>query len=146
MASEDCATEKQVKRLYAVLHSLGWDPKEFKKERNFASYERLTRQQCSDLITELEDLEAGLSGDKDTDKQKAFTERQPLAQPINNDDLVHDEMQAISNIMRLAIRHAVRITADEVNGKIDNQGLAGLTKDVAICMFRQKMKEEEERA
>ena len=145
MASEDCATEKQVKRLYAVLHSLGWDPKEFKKERNFASYERLTRQQCSDLITELEDLEAGLSG-KETDKPKAFTERQPLAQPTANDDLVHDEMQAISHVMRLAIRHAVRITADEVNGKIDNQGLAGLTKDVAICMFRQKMKEKEERA
>jgi hypothetical protein len=140
MASEDCATEKQVKRLYAVLHSLGWDPKEFKKERNFASYERLTRQQCSDLITELEDLEAELSG-KDTDKQKGFTERQPPAQPTTSD--VPDEMQAISNVMRLAIRHAVRITADEVNGKIDNQGLAGLTKDVAICMFRQKMREEE---
>ena len=142
MASEDCATEKQVKRLYAVLHSLSWDPKEFKKERNFASYERLTRQQCSDLITELEDLEAGLSGDKDTDKPKAFTERQPLTQPITGGD-VDDEMQTISDIMRLAIRHAVRITADEVNGKIDNQGLAGLTKDVAICMFRQKMKEVE---
>ena len=141
MASEDCATEKQVKRLYAVLHSLGWDPKEFKKERNFASYERLTRQQCSDLITELEDLEAELAGGKDTDKQKAFTERQPPAQPTANDD--RDEMQAISHVMRLAIRHAVRITADEVNGKIDNQGLAGLTKDVAICMFRQKMKEVE---
>jgi hypothetical protein len=141
MASEDCATEKQVKRLYAVLHSLGWDPKEFKKERNFASYERLTRQQCSELITELEDLEAELTGGKDTDKPKAFTERQPLVQPTANDDT--DEMQAISNVMRLAVRHAVRITADEVNGKIDNQGLAGLTKDVAICMFRQKMKEEE---
>jgi hypothetical protein len=140
MASEDCATEKQVKRLYAVLHSLGWDPKEFKKERNFASYERLTRQQCSDLITELEDLEAELSG-KDTGKQKAFTERQPPAQPTANDD--QDEMHEIAAIMRLAIRHAVRITADEVNGKIDNQGLAGLTKDVAICMFRQKMREEE---
>ena len=142
MASEDCATEKQVKRLYAVLHSLGWDPKEFKKERNFASYERLTRQQCSDLITELEDLEAELTEGKDTDKQKPFTERQPPAQPTGNEDHP-DELQAISNIMRLAIRHAVRITADEVNGKIDNQGLAGLTKDVAICMFRQKMKEEE---
>jgi hypothetical protein len=141
MASEDCATEKQVKRLYAVLHSLGWDPKEFKKERNFASYERLTRQQCSDLITELEDLEAELTEGKDTDTQKAFTERQPPAQPITSD--VHDEMQAIATVMRLAIRHAVRITADEVNGKIDNQGLAGLTKDVAICMFRQKMREEE---
>jgi len=141
MASEDCATEKQVKRLYAVLHSLGWDPKEFKKERNFASYERLTRQQCSDLITELEDLEAELTEGKDTDTQKAFTERQPPTQPITSD--VHDEMQAIATVMRLAIRHAVRITADEVNGKIDNQGLAGLTKDVAICMFRQKMREEE---
>lgn len=39
MASEDEATEAQIKRLYAVLHSRGIDPKQFKKDRNIASYQ-----------------------------------------------------------------------------------------------------------
>ena len=58
MASEDYATEGQIKRLYAVLHSVGLDPKQWKKDQNIASYAKLTRAQCSGYIDEVEKLEA----------------------------------------------------------------------------------------
>ena len=58
MASEDYATEGQIKRLYAVLHSVGLDPKQWKKDQNIASYAKLTRAQCSAYIDEVEALEA----------------------------------------------------------------------------------------
>ena len=58
MASEDFATEGQIKRLYAVLHSVGLDPKQWKKDQNIASYAKLTRAQCSAYIDEVEAIEA----------------------------------------------------------------------------------------
>jgi hypothetical protein len=58
MASEDFATEGQIKRLYAVLHSVGLDPAQWKKDQNIASYAKLTRAQCSAYIDEVEALEA----------------------------------------------------------------------------------------
>jgi hypothetical protein len=58
MAREDFATEGQIKRLYAVLHSVGIDPKQWKKDANIASYAKLTRAQCSAYIDEAEAFEA----------------------------------------------------------------------------------------
>ena len=58
MAAEDAATEAQIKHLYGVIHGLGMDPKEWKKNSNIASFAKLTRKQCSDYITELEEMEA----------------------------------------------------------------------------------------
>ena len=58
MASEDNATEAQIKHLYGVIHGLGMDPKEWKKNSNISSFAKLTRKQCSDYITELEEMEA----------------------------------------------------------------------------------------
>ena len=58
MASEDYATEGQIKRLYAVLHSIGIDPKQWKKDKNIASYAKLTRAQCSAFIDDAEAIEA----------------------------------------------------------------------------------------
>ena len=64
MASEDKATEGQIKRLYAVLHSVGLDPTQWKKDQNIASYAKLTRAQCSAYIDEVEALEAEQKGEK----------------------------------------------------------------------------------
>lgn len=69
MASEDFATEGQIKRLYAVLHSIGRDPKNWKKDKNIASYAKLTRGQCSTYIDEAEAIEA---------EQKGETKQVPL--------------------------------------------------------------------
>ena len=62
MASEDYATEGQIKRLYAVLHSIGIDPKQWKKDKNIASYSKLTRAQCSAFIDDAEAIEAQQKG------------------------------------------------------------------------------------
>ena len=62
MASEDFATERQIKRLHAVLHSVGLDPTQWKKDQNIASYAKLTRAQCSGYIDEAEALEAEQKG------------------------------------------------------------------------------------
>lgn len=52
MAVEDLATERQIRKLYAVLHNHGIDPREFKTQRNIASYSKLTVSECSALIDE----------------------------------------------------------------------------------------------
>ncbi len=78
MASEDNATEAQIKRLYAVLHSVGLDPKQWKKDQNIAAYSKLTRAQCSAYIDEAEVFEAeqkaeGAQGHIDeTEKRQGF--------------------------------------------------------------------------
>ena len=74
MASEDKATEGQIKRLYAVLHSIGVDPAQWKKDQNIASYAKLTRAQCSAYIDEAEALEA-----EQKDKQHAQRRSTELA-------------------------------------------------------------------
>ncbi len=39
--------------------------------------------------------------------------------------------------MRLSVRAAVEITTGEVDGKIDNQGLAGFVNGIAVALFRE---------
>jgi len=145
MAGNDVATESQIRKLYAVLHSLGIEPKEFKKERNIASYERLTRRECSDYITELEELEAKLKGN--VEEQKSEPEQLNKQAGLNNPEPetahIEAEMSKLGDVMQFAAREAVRITKEEVEGNIDNQGLAGFVKDLAICMFREYRRQEE---
>ena len=69
MASEDFATEGQIKRLYAVLHSIGIDPKQWKKDKNIASYAKLTRAQCSAFIDDAEAIEAQQKGERQEIKE-----------------------------------------------------------------------------
>ena len=87
MASEDYATEGQIKRLYAVLHSIGIDPKQWKKDKNIASYAKLTRAQCSAFIDDAEAIEA---------EQKAGSS-QPAAAPAatTTDNRAEAEAQRI---------------------------------------------------
>jgi len=77
MASEDFATEGQIKRLYAVLHSIGRDPKEGKKDKNIASYAKLTRGQCSAFIDDVEAIEA-------EQKNKLHAERREVELNVQN--------------------------------------------------------------
>ncbi|MCW7078542.1 MAG: hypothetical protein OCU22_05395 [Canidatus Methanoxibalbensis ujae] len=52
--SENLATEAQIRKIYALLHRLGIDPRDFKEERGFTNYAKLTRRQASEMIDELE--------------------------------------------------------------------------------------------
>ena len=58
MSDNEPATQKQVNRLYAVLHSLNIDPKEFKKDQHISNLQDLTRRQISEWIDTLEADEA----------------------------------------------------------------------------------------
>ena len=58
MTDNEPATQKQINRLYAVLHSLNINPKEFKKDQHISNLEDLTRRQISDWIDSLEADEA----------------------------------------------------------------------------------------
>ena len=99
MAAEDAATEAQIKHLYGVIHGLGMDPKEWKKNSNIGSFAKLTRKQCSDYITELEAMEA---------EQKAGSS-QPAAAPAattipTTDNRAEAEAQRIREEQGLARR------------------------------------------
>jgi hypothetical protein len=58
MTDNEPATQTQINRLYAVLHSLNINPKDFKKDQHISNLEELTRRQISDWIDTLEADEA----------------------------------------------------------------------------------------
>jgi predicted secreted acid phosphatase len=128
MAAEDQATENQIKRLYAVLHSLGYDPKEWKKERNIASYAKLTRDECSDYITELEEEEAEAEFDKEVEKV-------PEAK-VNAETKTKEEM---------SVAEHVALYADIWEAVLHNSTFAGLgDKEAGIAVagiYREIMKD-----
>lgn len=93
------ATPAQIKRLYAVLHSIDIDPKKFKKQQNISSFEALTRRQISDWITELEEQEA---------KNK---EEKP------GKDHSDENIATVSDFVRKCMREGADITDHELGGK-----------------------------
>ena len=93
------ATPAQIKRLYAVLHSVNVDPKQFKKEQKISSFEALTRRQISDWITELEEAEAKAKDQK------------PQQDPLDED------IATVSNLVRKCMREGADIVDHELGGK-----------------------------
>lgn len=76
MTENEPATQNQVNRLYAVLHSLGINPKQFKKDNNLNNLQDLTRRQISDWIDTLEAEEAAANStpEKSTDMEDSIKE------------------------------------------------------------------------
>lgn len=145
MAAEDYATEAQIKRLYAVLHSLGRDPKEFKKSRNFSSYEKLTREQCSAFITELEAIEEQRKTKKAQEKagvQNQIDEpAQESADAVLEEAHAEAEVARMSLVMRLCAIEAKKI-ADELcsNGGITEGVKTAMIQKFATTMFIEAMR------
>lgn len=140
------ATEPQIKRLYAVLFSLGNDPEVWKQEHNIASFGKLTRQQCSDYITDLEKIETEKNGGatvKDDDPGIPTEGKGPGDVTYDEDGFVQ-EVTRMGNALQLAAREAVRVVKSEIEGSIENQGLGGVVKDFTICLFREYRSMEKE--
>lgn len=134
MAAEDFATEAQIKKLYAVLHSLNIDPKDFKKEQNFASYAKLTRGQCSAFIEELEQQEAKQPGWMTDQGERPAAEAKK--QPEQDTD---GDMQTLIEDMRTAVKGAVQITLQEVlTADLPIQGVGNFVEKIAVTIFRHK--------
>jgi len=157
MATEDFASEAQIKRLYAVLHSIGYDPKQWKKEQNISSYAKLTRGQCSDLIDELELEEAEKKGkhveavkqnkeDVQNGTQQQF--KGPGDVSYDEEGFVQDqtpaeaEISRIAVVMKFAAREARTIVEEElINGTGITEGTkASLIERFAVTIFIEAMK------
>ena len=147
MAMEDFfATGNQIKRLCAVLHSLGHDPNEWRKSRNIASFDKLTRQQCSDLITDLEAIEeqrkAKREQDIKTGLQEQISEQVPKdAELAFEEEPVNAEVARMGFVMQLCTSEAKKI-ADALcsNGGITEGTKAGMIQKLATTMFIEAMK------
>ncbi|HDS44907.1 MAG TPA: hypothetical protein ENN68_02225 [Methanomicrobia archaeon] len=144
MAAEDLATKAQIKRLYAVIYATHNDPKDWKKEKNVSSFERLSRAQVSEYIEELEELENELKGrnhrelSEGTQRQVTTTlidaDAEPAAEP-KTDLVVADrerEIADLASIMRECARAARTIVEDEL---ANGGGLTETTKATLIERF-----------
>ena len=103
-AEEELATPQQIKKLYAVLHSLGISPKEFKKERGFTSYSKLGRYEISEMIDELEQEEA-LNGAEPLEEEEAQVPEEDQSKSRIREaiaaekELYHECMKAAESIL-----------------------------------------------
>jgi len=159
MATENLATENQIKRLYAVLHSLGHEPKDWKKGQNIGSYAKLTRGQCSDLIDVLELEEAEKKGKHQQAEArrpaeiKNGTQKQFLGPgdvSYDSEGFVQDELlqqshaeaeiSRIAIVMRFAAKEAKYIVDDLTNGGITEGTKASLVERFAVTIFIEGMR------
>ena len=151
MASEDLATENQIKRLYAVLHSLGYDPKDWKKGQNIASYAKLSRGQCSDLIDELEFEEAEKQGEhQEAVKQNKVDIQNGTQNHIDTGDhgeegqdqtYAEAEVAKMAVVMRFCVREANAIVEQEINGGgLSEATRATATQKIAGTLFIEGMR------
>lgn len=143
----DMAFEGQIKRLYAVLHSLGFDPKQWKKDHNISSYAKLSREECSELIDELEQEEAEKKGNHEKAVEQSKVDiRTGTQKQIAQDILLEDahaqaEMGRLAVVMTLAAREAKAIVDDLANGGGITEGTkASLTERFAVTMFIEGMR------
>jgi len=146
MASEDGATKPQIKRLYAVLHSIGVDPKEWKKEHNIASFDKMTRDEISQHIDELEDLEFEQSDKKAEDiangAQKTLVSGQPVpdqkapagAAEAKEEPKEIPGLPEIATLMRACVRATKEMVEEELAGLTETTR-AYLTERFAITIF-----------
>lgn len=147
MASEDGATKPQIKRLYAVLHSIGIDPKEWKKEKNIASFDKMSRDEISEYIDELEELEIG-RGERKAEAiangaQKTFMSGEPVRGPAKPAEEREEEeiagLDEIALLMRACVRSTKQIVEEELQGLTETTR-ANLTERFAVTLFLEARK------
>jgi hypothetical protein len=146
MATEDYATEAQIKRLYAVLHSLGYDPKQWKKDHDITSYSKLTRGECSDYIDELEfeEVEKKVRHDNATKKLPEDLKNGLQKQIFPAEDETEtpkDEIATMAAVMQRCIQEANRIVEEEIDGGgLSEASKAGIMQRLATTLFIEAMR------
>jgi len=150
MATEDLATTAQIKRLYAVIYATHNDPKEWKKEKNVSSFERLSRAQVSEYIEELEEVEAELKGRNHREltegTQRRVTgsatvidaEAAPEAEVKAMATELEREIDELAGTLRYCARAARSIVEDELalNGGLTESTRATLIEKFSVTLFR----------
>ena len=146
MAAEDLATKAQIKRLYAVIYATHNDPKEWKKEKNVSSFERLSRAQVSEYIEELEEVEAELKGRNHRELNEGTQRRATGATVIDGDaeDEVdkafreQTEIDELADTLRYCARAARTIVEEELanGGGLTETTKATLIEKFTVTLFR----------
>lgn len=150
MMSEEYASDAQIKRLYAVLHSLKLDPKEWKKEQGFGNYAKLLPHQCSEYIDDLEELEATKKREakkdieNDTQKQadatpSGYTQNGMQQQAAAPSDL-EVEMLHLEVLMQLSMRAANSIVDREITNCGADSTAALIKQKTAVTIFTEAAK------
>jgi hypothetical protein len=147
MASEDGATKPQIKRLYAVLHSIGVDPKEWKKSKNIASFDKMSREEISEYIDELEELEGEKQEKRAEDigngAQRQLMSGEPLAGskapagPAEPEEI--PGVAEIAALMRACVRATKEMVEEELSGLTETTR-ANLTERFAVTIFLEARK------
>ena len=140
MAAEDLATKAQIKRLYAVIYATNNDPKEWKREKNVSSFERLSRAQVSEYIEELEEVENELKGRNHRELNEGTQRRVTGATVIDADvqDDVDRAFEELTEIDELAgtLSYCARAARNIVEEELTNGGgLTDTTKATLIEKF-----------
>ncbi len=131
------AEERQIKRLYAVLHSLGIDPKAFKKEKGFSSYAKLSWDERSKYISELEAQEKANGGHGDgasVTVEEEVVKKGTIPTPAS-------EIAKMGSVLAECTREALLVTEELCyNGGITEGQKAALVQKYATTLFIEAMR------
>ena len=166
------ATDKQKKKIYAVLKEKGIDPEEFREQRGI-SFSQLTKSRASEIIDELEQIGEEKIQDAKTDEVPEF---RPLSEiekeraqkhkeekgeeedlgigdgyvELREEDYVVADMSDIVADMEESVKQAVRIIKEHViSTDLQIMGVGNLLEKIAMGIFmeiqrrREKEKEKE---
>jgi len=136
---EEFASTAQIRKLYAVLHSLGISPKEFKKQKGFSSYSKLGRFEISELIEELEAQEERV---KAQENQQAVAEEGAAPEEAKAElfDFSFAEVNELGILMHGCVRAAsesLHEIPDDIYGEVSEQALLDFIGKLSVTMFIQ---------
>jgi len=138
-AEEEFASTAQIRKLYAVLHSLGISPKEFKQEKGFSSYSKLGRFEISEMIEELEDREERLKAqeNKQVSTEEAAAPAEAKAEFF---DFLFAEANELGFLLQSCVRaacEALEAIPDDIHGEVSEEALLDFIGKLAVTMFIQ---------
>ena len=143
------ASQQQIRKLYAVLHSLGISPKEFKQQKGFSSYSKLGRFEISEMIEELEQKEEAVENSvleelQGSQPQSQSQEQQEVAAPVNpieaRVEAALNEVDVLAPVMRACVRtasEAILALPEDIYEEVGEDSLGEYIIRLAVTMFIQ---------
>jgi len=141
------ASQQQIRKLYAVLHSLGISPKEFKQQKGFSSYSKLGRFEISEMIEELEQKEEAVENsvlEELQESQPQGQQQQEVAAPVNpieaRVEAALNEVDVLAPVMRACVRtasEAILALPEDIYEEVGEDSLGEYIIRLAVTMFIQ---------
>ena len=140
------ASQQQIRKLYAVLHSLGISPKEFKQQKGFSSYSKLGRFEISEMIEELEQKEEAVENSvlEELQESQPQGQQQEVAAPVNpieaRVEAALNEVDVLAPVMRACVRtasEAILALPKDIYEEVGEDSLGEYIIRLAVTMFIQ---------